>query len=135
ALFARPRGLAGPRRWVASCSIAAAESAAARRCRRSQHHVPGEPAAPPQRLPVHVGLDLIFLVPREMSGLETDARELTTALLQERPELRITAFVNREAAEDGTWGEVVPTVTVPVYGRRRADWVRGEQLLLPRRAE
>ena len=84
---------------------------------------------------MHVGLNLIFLVPREMSGLETYARELTTALLDERPDLRITAFVNREAADDRMWGELVPTVTVPVYGRRRADWVRGEQLLLPRRAE
>jgi glycosyltransferase involved in cell wall biosynthesis len=84
---------------------------------------------------VHVGLNLIFLVPREMSGLETYARELTTALLEEAPGLRITAFVNREAAADGTWGELVRTVTVPVYGRRRADWVRGEQLLLPHRAE
>lgn len=83
---------------------------------------------------MHVGLNLIFLVPREMSGLETYARELTTALLQERPGLRVTAFVNREAAADGTWGELVPTVTVPVYGRRRADWVRGEQVLLPRSA-
>src|SRR5436190_20254999 len=70
-----------------------------------------------------------------MSGLETYARELTTALLEERPGLRVTAFVNREAAADGTWGELVRTVTVPVYGRRRADWVRGEQVLLPRRAE
>jgi glycosyltransferase involved in cell wall biosynthesis len=84
---------------------------------------------------VHVGLNLIFLVPREMSGLETYARELTAALLDERPDLRITAFVNREAAADGTWNELVPTVTVPVYGRRRSAWVRGEQLLLPRQAQ
>src|SRR5436190_2883881 len=69
-----------------------------------------------------------------MSGLETYARELTTALLQERPGLRVTAFVNREAAADGTWGELLPTVTVPVYGRRRSEWVRGEQVLLPRSA-
>jgi glycosyltransferase involved in cell wall biosynthesis len=84
---------------------------------------------------VHVGLNLVFLVPREMSGLETYARELTTALLERRPGLRVTAFVNREAAADGAWGELVPTVTVPVYGRRRSAWVRGEQLLLPRQAQ
>jgi glycosyltransferase involved in cell wall biosynthesis len=84
---------------------------------------------------VHVGLNLIFLVPREMSGLETYARELTTALLEVRPSLRITAFVNREAAADRTWAELASTVTVPVYGRRRAEWVRGEQFLLPPRAE
>ena len=84
---------------------------------------------------MHIGLNLIFLVPREMSGLETYARELTNALRTERPELCVTAFVNREASAEGTWAELVPTVTVPVYGRRRADWVRGEQFLLPRRAE
>jgi glycosyltransferase involved in cell wall biosynthesis len=84
---------------------------------------------------VQVGLNLIFLVPREMSGLETYARELTTALIQERPDVSVTAFVNREAATDPSWRELVPTVKVPVYGRRRAAWVHGEQLLLPRLAE
>jgi glycosyltransferase involved in cell wall biosynthesis len=78
---------------------------------------------------------LIFLVPREMSGLETYARELTAALLREQPDLRLTAFVNREASSDPLWRELVPTVTVPVYGRRRSSWVRGEQVLLPRLAQ
>jgi glycosyltransferase involved in cell wall biosynthesis len=84
---------------------------------------------------MHVGLNLIFLVPREMSGLETYARELTKALLEERPDLRVTAFVNREASADSSWRDLVPTVTVPVYGRRRAAWVAGEQLFLPRIAQ
>jgi glycosyltransferase involved in cell wall biosynthesis len=84
---------------------------------------------------MHVGLNLIFLVPREMSGLETYARELTTALLKEKPGLRVTAFINREASAESTWRELVSTVTVPVYGRRRTAWVRGEQLLLPRLAQ
>jgi glycosyltransferase involved in cell wall biosynthesis len=80
---------------------------------------------------VHVGLNLVFLVPREMSGLETYARELTSALLSEQSSLRLTAFVNREAAAEPIWHEGLSTVTVPVHGRRRAAWVRGEQLLLP----
>jgi glycosyltransferase involved in cell wall biosynthesis len=84
---------------------------------------------------VHVGLNLIFLVPREMSGLETYARELTSALLEEKSGLRVTAFINREASSEPTWRELVSTITVPVYGRRRAAWVRGEQLLLPRLAQ
>ena len=79
-------------------------------------------------------MNLIFLVPREMSGLETYARELTSALLRERPDLRVTGFVNREASSDETWRGLIPTVTVPVHGRRRSSWVRGEQLLLPRLA-
>ena len=82
---------------------------------------------------MHVGLNLVYLVPREMSGLETYARELIPALLRERPEMRITAFVNREAsaARHGPWNELVATVTVPVWGRRRSAWVRGEQQVLP----
>jgi glycosyltransferase involved in cell wall biosynthesis len=80
---------------------------------------------------VHVGLNLIFLVPREMSGLETYARELIPALHRQGPDVRLTAFVNREAASDPTWRELLPTITVPVYGRRRSSWVRGEQVLLP----
>ncbi|HZC29326.1 MAG TPA: glycosyltransferase family 1 protein [Gaiellaceae bacterium] len=80
---------------------------------------------------MHIGLNLIYLVPREMSGLETYARELIPALREERPDLRLTAFVNHEASGDAAWRELVDTVTVPVYGRRRSSWVRGEQLLLP----
>jgi glycosyltransferase involved in cell wall biosynthesis len=60
---------------------------------------------------------------------------LTTALLEERPELRLTAFVNREASSDSMWHELVPTITVPVYGRKRSAWVRAEQLQLPRLAQ
>jgi glycosyltransferase involved in cell wall biosynthesis len=77
----------------------------------------------------------VYLVPGETGGTETYARELIPALLAERPDLRFTAFVNREAAEaGGPWGEAIPSVTVPVRARRRAEWVRGEQQLLPRLA-
>jgi len=82
---------------------------------------------------VHVGLNLVFLVPGEMSGPETYARELIPALLAERPDIRVTAFINREAAEegDGPWRDLAPAVTVPVRARRRTSWVFGEQQLLP----
>ena len=82
---------------------------------------------------MHVGLNLVYLVPGETGGMETYARELIAALVRERPDLRLTAFVNREAAEagGGPWGESVPAVTVPVRARRRVEWVRGEQQLLP----
>ena len=46
---------------------------------------------------MHVGLNLIYLVPGETGGMETYARELIPALLAESPELRLTAFINREA--------------------------------------
>jgi glycosyltransferase involved in cell wall biosynthesis len=86
--------------------------------------------------PVHVGLNLIFLVPGETGGMEVAARELIPPLLAAAPAgMRFTAFVNREAAAaGGPWGELLPAVTVPVSARNRAQWVLGEQALLPRLA-
>jgi glycosyltransferase involved in cell wall biosynthesis len=86
---------------------------------------------------MHVGLNLIFLVPGETGGMEVAARELIPALIAAAPrDTRFTAFVNREAAaaKDGPWGELLPAVTVPVNARNRVQWVAGEQLLLPRLA-
>ncbi len=85
---------------------------------------------------IHVGLNLIFLVPDETGGMEVAARELMPALLAQAPaQMRFTAFINREAAAtDGPWRELMPTVTVPVNARNRVQWVLGEQALLPRLA-
>jgi glycosyltransferase involved in cell wall biosynthesis len=83
---------------------------------------------------VHVGLNLIFLVPEETGGMEVYARELIPALLAAAPpQMRFTAFVNREAAasEGAQWSEIVPVVNVPVNARSRVQWVAGEQTLLP----
>lgn len=83
---------------------------------------------------LHIGLNLIFLVPGETGGMEVAARELIPALLEQAPPgTRFTAFVNREvaAAKDGPWGELLPAVTVPVNARDRVQWVLGEQALLP----
>src|SRR6202035_4562680 len=69
--------------------------------------------------------------------MEVAARELIPALLAAAPAgMRFTAFVNREAARDegGSWGDLLPTVTVPVHARNRVQWVLGEQTLLPRLA-
>jgi glycosyltransferase involved in cell wall biosynthesis len=81
----------------------------------------------------HIGLNLVFLVPGATGGMEVYARELIPALLAAAPELRFTAFINREAAAagDGPWGELLPAVTVPVHSRNRVQWVLGEQTLLP----
>lgn len=56
--------------------------------------------------PMHVGLNLIFLVPGETGGMEVAARELIPELIKAAPDVRFTAFVNREAAaaKDGPWG-------------------------------
>jgi glycosyltransferase involved in cell wall biosynthesis len=64
--------------------------------------------------------------------METYARELIPKLAAV-PGVRVTAFVNREAA-DQTWLCDVSRVVVPVHARRRVEWVRGEQEHLPRLA-
>lgn len=84
---------------------------------------------------MRLGLNLVYLVPGATGGMETYARELIPALQTARPELEITAFVNRETyGTDGPWRHVAAQVLVPVRARRRVEWVRGEQQLLPRLA-
>jgi glycosyltransferase involved in cell wall biosynthesis len=84
---------------------------------------------------MHIGLNLVYLVPGETGGMEVVARELIPELAA-LPGLRFTAFVNREAAAHGggPWGELVPMQVVPVNARNRLGWVWGEQRHLPRMA-
>ena len=77
---------------------------------------------------MHVGLNLIFLVPGQTGGMEVAARALIPALRAAAPGARFTAFVNREAAAEDLG---VERVVVPVRASRRIEWVRGEQQLLP----
>jgi glycosyltransferase involved in cell wall biosynthesis len=93
---------------------------------------------------VHVGLNLIYLVPGETGGMEVVARELLPELVKAAPGVRFTAFINREAAAagGGPWGKVsqngneprravVRAITVPVKATSRPQWVAGDQALLP----
>jgi glycosyltransferase involved in cell wall biosynthesis len=81
---------------------------------------------------MHIGLNLVYLVPGETGGMEIFACELIPELAK-LTDLRLTAFVNREAAEagGGPWGEMIPMVTVPVNARNRVAWVWGEQRHVP----
>ncbi len=56
---------------------------------------------------MHVGLNLIYLVPGETGGMEVVARELLPELVRVAPGIRFTAFINREAAAagGGPWGK------------------------------
>jgi glycosyltransferase involved in cell wall biosynthesis len=83
---------------------------------------------------VHIGLNLIFLVPGETGGMEVAARETIPALVEQAPPgTRFTAFVNRDAGP-GPWDELIEKVVVPVRVANRLEWVRGDQQLLPRLA-
>ena len=85
---------------------------------------------------MHVGLNLIYLVPGETGGMEVVARELIPELVRAAPGHRFTAFVNPHAARDADapWNSLANPVVVPVDARNRVQWVRGEQQLLPRLA-
>src|ERR1700761_7815753 len=58
---------------------------------------------------VHIGLNLVFLVPDETGGMEIYARQLIPELVAAAPGVRFTAFVNREAASEpgAPWGELI----------------------------
>jgi translation initiation factor IF-2 len=77
---------------------------------------------------MHVGFNLVFMVPGQTGGMEIAARELLPVLRDIAPGVRFTAFVNREAAGEELG---VDRVVVPVTATRRVKWVRGEQQLLP----
>lgn len=81
---------------------------------------------------LHVGLNLVFLTPGEQGGMETYARQLIRGLAA-RDDLRLTAFVNRDAA-GADWGPGVEEVVVPVVARDRKQWVLGDQVHVPRLA-
>lgn len=81
----------------------------------------------------HVGLNLAFLTPEKIGGMETYARELVPALRSAAPELNFTAFVNRHAAgrlREAPWLAGVTVSVLPV-GSSRVGWVVGDQLAVP----
>ena len=88
------------------------------------------------RAAVRVGLDLLFLVPGQTGGRETYARELVRGLAAERPDLELTALVNREtaAAGAGFWSEAAHVIEVGSSGVARGSWALGELWRLPRAA-
>ncbi len=79
---------------------------------------------------IHVGLNLVFVIPGETGGMEVAARE-TIPHLAAIDDVRLTAFVSRDAA--GTF-DGIEEVVLPVSASNRVDWVRGEQQYLPRAA-
>ena len=85
---------------------------------------------------MHVGLNLLFLIPGETGGRETYTRELIRAIRVEQPALRLTAFVGVEAAalKESTWLRELNTITIPLRTRSRPAWAIAEQLLLPHAA-
>jgi glycosyltransferase involved in cell wall biosynthesis len=82
---------------------------------------------------VHAALNLAFLTPGEMGGIEIYSRRLSEALAR-RDDVSLTLMLPRGAAADKSWRELGRVVALPVDPRRRVDWVRADQLHVPRAA-
>jgi len=80
---------------------------------------------------VHVGVNLLFLAPGEMGGLEVYARELV-AELAKRDDVRLTLFLNRLAGAE--WEALAPAIRAPLDPRQRVQWVAGDQVQAGRMA-
>jgi glycosyltransferase involved in cell wall biosynthesis len=68
----------------------------------------------------HLGVNAMFLEP-QMGGVETYVRQLFPAILEARPDLRLSFFVNKEGAAllaADEWKGDIELVTYPVLGRR-----------------
>ena len=84
---------------------------------------------------MHVGLNLLHLVPGETGGAELYARRLIPALLDANAGVRLTAFCAREAVSAlraEPWGSKTRIVEVPVQARSRLRRALAEQTLLAR---
>jgi len=81
---------------------------------------------------VHVGVNLLFLAPGEMGGLEVYSRELVTALAR-RDDVRLTLLLNGLAGTE--WRELAPASVARVDPRRRVQWVAGDQVHAVRMAQ
>jgi glycosyltransferase involved in cell wall biosynthesis len=83
---------------------------------------------------MHVGLNLLYLVPGAVGGSETYARELVAALVAERPADRFTIFCGREAAPVvRAWGHEgrVTVAELPVRAAIKPLRIAAELALLP----
>jgi len=84
---------------------------------------------------MRIGVNLLYLIPGEVGGTETYAREMVRALSRGYPQDRLTLFCNRENAESfGEAGGNVARVVCGVRARGRAARIAYEQFILPRRA-
>jgi len=81
---------------------------------------------------VHVGVNTLFLIPREVGGTEIYVRSILPALLSLNAGLRVTVFTNRENHSSFAEYDRV-LINVPALSRPRR--ILAEQLGLPRAAK
>jgi glycosyltransferase involved in cell wall biosynthesis len=82
-----------------------------------------------------VGLNLLYLVPRQVGGTEIYARRLVHELAAARPDVEWIVFAGNEAApslEAEGWPEAVRVVRVPVNAASKPARIAAELTRLPR---
>ncbi len=81
---------------------------------------------------MRIGLNLLYLVPDDVGGTETYARELLSALLPKlRADDRLIAYCGQETAPTFAPHPKMRVVTLPFYSKDRAVRLLVEQTLLP----
>ena len=83
---------------------------------------------------MRLGVNLMYLVPRQVGGTEIYARRLVTALAGERPDWEIVCFCGDEAAEvlpDPEWPASVRVVRVPVKATNKPARIAAELGRMP----
>jgi glycosyltransferase involved in cell wall biosynthesis len=81
-----------------------------------------------------IGLNLLFLAPRETGGMEIYARALVPLLPEAFPNARFTVFAGRELAREwaeAPWHPDIGVVALPLSSRTRVRRTAGEQTIVP----
>jgi glycosyltransferase involved in cell wall biosynthesis len=82
---------------------------------------------------MHAALNLAFLTPGEMGGLEVYARRLTEALAA-RSDVELTLLLGRASGDPRPWADLGRVVLLPVDARKRMEWVLADQVHVTRAA-
>ena len=81
---------------------------------------------------MRIGVNTLFLIPREVGGTEIYVRSILPALQDARPELDLVVFTNRENHDSFADFE---RVAIDVAAQSRPKRIVAEQRLLPRKAK
>ncbi|HOE67193.1 MAG TPA: glycosyltransferase, partial [Candidatus Hydrogenedentes bacterium] len=83
---------------------------------------------PASERPLRIGVNTLFLIPREVGGTEIYVRSILPALREVAPSLSFVVFTNRENHD--SFGDY-PRRRIPVHATSRPCRILAEQTLLP----
>lgn len=81
---------------------------------------------------MHIGLNILYLIPNKVGGTETYARELIAAMTKQLGSGdQLVIYASRETAPTFVSSKKLKIVTLPIHARSRMMRLLAEQLLLP----